>query len=54
MVFDVKMDFSRKASFCAGCHTTEAPASLMYSSVVLRDSICLAFLIAALKDVNIL
>ena len=54
MVFDIKMDFTRKARFVAGGHTTEAPASMTYSSVVLRDSIRLAFLIAALNDIDIL
>ena len=39
VVFDIKMDFSRKARFVAGGHTTEAPASVTYSSVVSRDSI---------------
>ncbi len=33
---------------------SEAPASVMYSSVVARDSIHLAFLIASLNDVDIL
>ena len=54
MVFDVKMDFTRKARWVAGGHTTEAPASVTYSSVVSRDSIRLAFLIAALNGVDIL
>ena len=31
--FDIKMDFSRKARFVAEGHTTEAPASVTYSSV---------------------
>jgi hypothetical protein len=54
LIFDVKMDFSRKARFVAGGHTTEAPSSLTYSSVVARDSIRLAFLIAALNDLDIM
>lgn len=54
LVFDVKMDFSHNARFVAGGHTTEAPASVTYSSVVSRDSVRLAFLIAALDDVDIL
>ena len=54
MVFDIKMDFTRKARFVAGGHTTEAPASMTYSSVVSRDSVRLAFLIAALNDVDIM
>jgi hypothetical protein len=54
MIFDVKMDFSRKARFVAGGHLTEAPASITYSSVVSRDSVRLAFLIAALNDLDVM
>jgi hypothetical protein len=39
MVFDVKMDLTRKARFVAGGHMTEIPASLTDSSVVSRDSV---------------
>jgi hypothetical protein len=39
IVFDIKMDFTRKARFCAGGHTTDTPAVMMYSSVVSRDSV---------------
>lgn len=53
MIFDVKMDFTRKARFVAGGHMTEAPASITYSSVVLQDSVRLAFLAAALNDLQI-
>jgi ribosomal protein L31E len=54
IVFDIKMDFTRKACFVAGGHTTEAPSSLTYSSVVSRDSIRIAFLIAALNDLDVM
>jgi hypothetical protein len=54
IVFDIKMDFTRKARFVAGGHTTEAPSSLTYSSVVSRDSVRIAFLIAALNDLDIM
>ena len=54
MIFDVKMDFTRKARLVAGGHCTDPPASLTYSSVVARDSIRIAFLIAALNDLDIL
>ena len=54
MIFDVKMDFTRKARFVAGGHMTNPPTSLTYSSVVSRDSVRIAFLLAALNDVNIL
>jgi hypothetical protein len=54
MVFDVKMDFTRKARFVAGGHTTEAPSSVTYSSVVSRDSVRLAFTIAALNGLDLM
>ncbi len=54
IIFDVKMDFSRKARFVAGGHMTDTPTSLTYSSVVSRDSVKLAFLIAALNGVDIM
>jgi hypothetical protein len=54
IVFDIKMDFTRKARFVAGGHTTNAPSSMTYSSVVSRDSVRLAFLIAALNDLDIM
>jgi Reverse transcriptase (RNA-dependent DNA polymerase) len=54
MIFDVKMDFTRKARFVAGGHMTTTPASLTYSSVVSRDSVRIAFLLAALNGIDIL
>ncbi|KAI2490646.1 Reverse transcriptase (RNA-dependent DNA polymerase) [Fragilaria crotonensis] len=56
VIFDVKMDFTRKARFVAGGHTTDTrPLSITYSSVVSRDSVrLLAFLIAGLNDLNVL
>jgi hypothetical protein len=44
VTFNVKMDFTRKARFVAGGHTTDTPGSITYSSVVSRDSVRLAFL----------
>jgi len=54
LVFDVKMDLTRKARFCANGNETETPATAVYSSVVSRDSVRLAFLIAALNDLDVL
>jgi hypothetical protein len=54
VVFDVKMDFTRKARYVAGGHTTEAPSSITYSSVVSKDSVRLGFLLAALNDVDVM
>jgi len=54
MVFDIKMDLSRKARLVAGGHMTEVPHNLTYSSVVSRESVRIMFLIAALNDLEIL
>jgi hypothetical protein len=53
-VFDVKMDFTRKARLVAGGHMTDTPSYLTYSSVVSRDSVRIALMIAALNDLDIL
>jgi hypothetical protein len=54
VIFDVKMDFTRKARFVAGGHMTDTPGSITYSSVVSRDSVRLAFLIAGLNGLDVL
>jgi hypothetical protein len=54
IIFDVKMDFTRKARFVAGGHMMEAPNSLTYLSVVSQESVKLAFLIAVLNDLDIM
>jgi hypothetical protein len=53
-LFDVKMDFTRKARFVAGGRTADTPGSITYLSFVLRDSARLAFLIARLNDLDVL
>lgn len=54
IVFDVKMDFTRKARICARGDQTDPPASITYASVVTRESVRLGFLIAALNDLQVL
>ena len=54
IIFDVKMDLTRKARFVAGGHLTDTPASITYSSVVSPDSVRIAFLLAAFNDVDIM
>jgi hypothetical protein len=54
MVFDIKPDFTRKARLVAGGHLTDPPTSMTYASVVSRESVRIAFLIAALNDLDIL
>ena len=55
MIFDIKMDgkFTRKARLVADGHKTDAPSSITYSSVVSRESVRLALLIASLNDLDI-
>lgn len=53
IIFDVKMNFDRKARFVAGGHMTDTPPCMTYSSVVSRDSVRLAFLIAALNGLDV-
>jgi Reverse transcriptase (RNA-dependent DNA polymerase) len=54
MVFDVKMTLERKARYVAGGHQTEPMKDITFASVVSRDSIQIAFLVAALNDLEIL
>ena len=55
MVFDVKMmTLTRKARLVGGGHKTDPPKDAVYSSVVSRESVRLAFLAAALNDLDIL
>jgi hypothetical protein len=54
MIFDIKLDVTRKARFVAGGHWTDTPTQLTYSSVVTRESVRITFLIAALNDLEIL
>jgi hypothetical protein len=54
VIFDVPMDFTHKARFNAGGHTTDTPLSITYSRKVSCDIVCLAFLIASLIDLDVL
>ena len=54
MVFDVKMeDFRRKAGLVAGGHTTDAPATLTFASVVSRETVRIARTVAALNGLEV-
>ena len=54
MNLKVKIDLCRKARYVAGGHLTDPPSSMTYSTVVSRESVRIAFLIAALNNMNIL
>ena len=48
------MDLTRKAEYVVGGHLTDPPLSLTYASGVTRETVRIAFLIAALNDLRIL
>jgi hypothetical protein len=52
MIFDIKMDFTRKARLVARGDLTDPPPTLTYSSVVSRESVRTAFTLAALNDLD--
>jgi hypothetical protein len=54
MIFDIKSDLTRKARLVAGGHMTNEPHESVYSSVVSRDSIGIAFTIASLNGLRVL
>jgi hypothetical protein len=55
MIFDVKMDLTRKEWLVASGHHTDPPLKeSTYSSIVLRDSIRIVFTLAALGDLDVL
>ena len=49
LISDVKIDFIRKARYVAGGDLTDLRSSMTYVSMVSRDSVRLAFLVAALN-----
>ena len=53
IVFDVKMDFTRKARYVAGGHKTGEPETRTYASVVSRESVRIGFMLAALNGVDV-
>ena len=54
LIFDIKLDLTRKARYVAGGHLTKVPTHMTYSSVVSRDTVRIGFLIAALNGLDIL
>jgi Reverse transcriptase (RNA-dependent DNA polymerase) len=54
MIFDVKMDLTRKARLVAGGHLTAPPDSLTYSGVVSKESVRLGLMIAQLNKLQVL
>jgi hypothetical protein len=46
-------DFCPKARLVSGGHRTKAPATITYASAVSRETIHIAFLMAALNDLEV-
>ena len=55
-IIDVKMTLEQKACYYAatGGHQTELPKDITFASVVSRNSIRIAFLLAAFNDLDVL
>jgi hypothetical protein len=52
-IFDIKMeDFCHKARLIAGGPCNKFPATLTDASVVSRETVCIALLLAALNDID--
>ena len=54
IIFDVKMDFTRKSHWVLDGHKTTDPIGSTYAGVVSRDSVRIALTYAALNDIDVL
>ena len=53
LVWDVKMDFTRKARWVLDGHKTPDPIGSNYTGVVSRESVCIALTYEALNDLDV-
>ena len=53
LIFDVKMDLTRKARLVAGGHCTPNPVDTTYAGVVTHESVCLVLTYATLLGLSI-
>ena len=53
LIFDVKMDFTRKARYVLDGHRTAKPEDSTYAGVVSRESVRIALTYAALNEVDV-
>ena len=53
IIFDIKMDFTRKARWVKDGHKTPEPSTSNYSGVVSRDSVRIALTYADLNDLDV-
>ena len=52
LIFDVKIDFARKARWVLNRHKTPDPKGSTYAGVALRESIYVAFTYVALNNLD--
>ena len=54
IVFDIKMEnFRCKARLVVGGHMTKAPATIMYFSIVSRETVRIALMITTIDDLDV-
>ena len=54
IIFDIKMeDFRRKSILVAGGHVIDPPATITYTSVVSRETVCVALTVATLNYLQV-
>eukprot|EP00957_Ditylum_brightwellii_P155243 11818488-Ditylum_brightwellii.AAC.2 len=53
LIWDVKMDFTRKACWALDGHKTPDPITSTYASAVLRESIRIAFMYDAFNSLDV-
>jgi len=53
IIWDVKMDFTRKARYVAGGHWSDPTKAMTYLSIVSRESVQIALLIAGLNELEV-
>ena len=54
LIFDAKMDLTRKSRYMVGGNLANPPSSITYTSLVSHDNMHLAFLIAEFNYLDIL
>ena len=54
LVFDIKMDLTRKTRYVAAGCLMDQPSSIAYTSTTSRDSVKIAFLAASLNGLKVL
>ena len=53
LIFDIKINFTRKARWVLDGHKTPDPEGSTYAGIALRESAQIAFLYAALNDLDV-